>query len=435
MASTVPRGCHSDAPVAGRRWSGGRRYGDAMGDDDPDAMWRPGYTGPVVYRRAPSAGRVPARPCRRRWRPCSSCSPCWPSPAGPSSPCVHHRRDGPSALTLAPRVPAELRAAVVGDVDGRVGSLVAGRTTAPSSWASTAGGRASSRSTPPRAAERGATDLPKGRVESIDVLGDVVVAVSVGRDGSGMVVGVRTDEGTTSWTRSVAPGDRATVDAGQVLVSHASTGASGARLDLLDPSTGRGRRVDHGRRGVVVAGRVQRRVGDRIELVDRRVVPRRRRRRPGAARAGRRRRRRGRRHRRQASSWRRRRPSCSSTTAVASVPRCRSTRARRRCESRPPRRARSAGRFVAVQQGDHLVVLSTDGRRAARAVVGLGLDARLARRRAAPAGGDSDRQRIGRGDAAADRRRRHRRPPVGRPGRRPASRPRCACSAATGSSP
>ncbi|MBA3289720.1 MAG: PQQ-binding-like beta-propeller repeat protein [Acidimicrobiia bacterium] len=249
-----------------------------MTDDDPHAMWRPGFTGTVVYGRPdelPHASAAPPaapghRGDRRRIRMAIGLAVLAALGLGGV---VGYRSlagdDGAAdADPLRPRLPVDVRERWSVAIGGRAVSLVAGSSDdvvlavddRPNAIVALDGATGD---------VRWRAEVGGARLAALDVVGGVVVAVAVNGDATTTASAYRRDDGVRVWTRAVDAPTQVVIDGGQVLVSHPADDSSRRTLDVLDAATGDVRASITGDAVAWNRSVVQRRDGDRIELVDR----------------------------------------------------------------------------------------------------------------------------------------------------------------------
>lgn len=227
-----------------------------MRGDDPDAMWRPGYTGSFGY---PSM----SRPRRRRSRVIVLAVL---GLVGAAAGVVVLARPGGDRVDAAGQrigVAAQLRWAA--SLDGFAVTSAAGSADGVIVLVDPVGTEliALDAATGER---RWGLDLPGGRIDSVDVIDDVVVVSQTAKGDNAAVAGVPVRTGDIAWTHSIDRYDTV-ADEGDGRVAVVGAG----RIELLD--------VHDGTTMAAVDGEVswsrsatQRRLGGRLEVLDRRTL-------------------------------------------------------------------------------------------------------------------------------------------------------------------
>jgi outer membrane protein assembly factor BamB len=246
--------------------------------DDPDAMWKPGYTGNVVYHAA--ARSNPPPPARRRL-----------ALVGISVVAIVVGGLASSRLTddVTPatsserdRIPVDAREQWTAGLDATAVTAVTGTsdtvlaTTGPEPMLvalAVESGR-----------ERWRARVPRSEVVALEVVEGVVIAVSLDVDGEQSMAAFDARDGRVLWTETLAAGGQALLAEGQILVIRFGASGRVVAVELLDPATGERRARVAGDEVSLSPAAVQRRDGPVIEWYERRSFePRGRVRLPGEA--------------------------------------------------------------------------------------------------------------------------------------------------------
>jgi outer membrane protein assembly factor BamB len=192
---------------------------------DPDAIWKPGYTGEVVWE--------PRRPPRRRWVNLTAVVGMAVVAGGVVAWSI--TRDGERAESAGDRIPAHaderwtvtLDASSVGTVSGTGDTIVAAVGPEPRLVALDADS----------GAERWRVPAPEDSLISLDVVDDVVVADYLDAGGDQSLAGFDLDDGHRLWTARVARG-RGSVITDALFVPRHDPAQVTAVVDLVDVTSG-----------------------------------------------------------------------------------------------------------------------------------------------------------------------------------------------------
>jgi outer membrane protein assembly factor BamB len=232
--------------------------------DDPDAMWKPGFTGEVVYPGPRSADR-PSRSNRRRLAIVGIGVVGLLAGGVAISRLAHDV--APAGSSERDRIPvharerwtATLDAASVDAVTATPDTVVAATGPEPTLVALAAdSGR-----------ERWRAPVPWPDVVALEVVDGVVVAVSLDEAGEQSIAGLDLRDGRVLWAETLAAGGQAQLAEGQIVVVRFGTSGRVIAVELVDPATGERRRSVAGDEVSLSSRSVQRRDGDVIEWYER----------------------------------------------------------------------------------------------------------------------------------------------------------------------
>jgi outer membrane protein assembly factor BamB len=224
---------------------------------DPDAIWKPGYTGEIVYPAPP-----PESPPRRRpWLVGIGVVAAAAAVVGVTVSRLAHDRDAGGSST-PDRIPTQLRERWTTTLDRPVVTV----TGTEDVIVALAGGELVTLD-PASGSERWRVPAP-AEVGELEVIDGVVVFHDVSPDGSALAA-FDVDDGRRVWSKTLRRGPDVTLADDELVVPGFGAGGMVSSLEFLDPRTGDRRAAFEGEEISMSSTAIRRRVDDRVEWYDR----------------------------------------------------------------------------------------------------------------------------------------------------------------------
>jgi hypothetical protein len=227
--------------------------------DDPDEIWKPGYTGEIVY---PTAATASPRPSRRRWLTAVAVVvAAVAATAVVMVPRLSGDDDGTEASALD-RIPTQIRARWTARFDGPVGAVtgtedvIVARAGAELVALDAGSG-----------AELWRVPVP-GEAGELEVMDGVVVYHDVA-DTPQSLAGFDLHDGHRLWSMELRQGPQMTLAGDNVVIPGFSASGMVNFVEFLDPQTGGRLAAFEGQEIALSSTAIRRRVGDVVEWYDR----------------------------------------------------------------------------------------------------------------------------------------------------------------------
>ncbi len=233
-----------------------------MASQDPDAIWKPGYTGEIVYPAAPPTGDSAPR---RRAR-LVGVGVLAAALVGVTVSRLGNDRD--AGETSPDRIPTEVRERWTTTLDRPVATVTGNADVV----VALAGGELVTLDAG-SGSERWRVPAP-ARVGELEVIDSVVVFHDVSPDGSTLAA-FDVGDGHLVWSKMLRRGPDVTLADDELVVPGFGAGGMVSSLEFLDARTGRRRAAFEGEEVSMSSTAIRRRVDDRVEWYDRDTFDRR----------------------------------------------------------------------------------------------------------------------------------------------------------------
>ncbi len=229
-----------------------------MASEDPDAIWKPGYTGEIVYRPAPSEA---TRPSRRRRLVLGIGVAAVAAIVGLAVPRLTGDREGSDASALD-RIPTQIRERWTATLNRPVGPV-----TGTDDVTVARAGRELVALDAHTGTELWRVPAP-GDVGELEVMDGVVVYHDVtGRPQS--LAGFDLEDGHRLWSKRLRQGPEMTLAGDHLVIPGFSAGGMVNSVEFLDPRTGSRLAAFEGEDIALSSTAIRRRVDDVVEWYDR----------------------------------------------------------------------------------------------------------------------------------------------------------------------
>jgi hypothetical protein len=230
-----------------------------VASEDPDAIWKPGYTGEIVYPAAPSAANRPSR--RRRFVVAAAGVVVLAAIAIVTVPRLTGDSDGTDASALD-RIPTHIRERWTAHFDQPVGAVtgtadVIVARAGPELVALDAGSGAELWRAP-----------ASGDAGELEVMDGVLVSHDVASDPQSLA-GFDLHDGHRLWFKELRQGPPMTLAGDEVVIPGFSAAGMVTSAEFLDPRTGKRLAAFEGQEIAMSSTAIRRRVGDEVEWYDR----------------------------------------------------------------------------------------------------------------------------------------------------------------------
>ena len=227
-----------------------------MATQDPDAIWKPGYTGEIVYPAAPPTQGSPPR--RRPWLVGLGVA----AAAAVVGVAVSRLGTDPDAGESPDRIPTQLRERWTTTLDRPVVTV-----TGTADVVVALAGAEVVTLDAGSGAERWRVPAP-AEVGELDVIDGVVVFHDVSPDSSALTA-FDVGDGHRVWSKTLRRGPDVTLADDRLVVPGFGAGGMVSSLEFLDPRTGRRLAAFEGEEVSMSSTAIRRRVDDRVEWYDR----------------------------------------------------------------------------------------------------------------------------------------------------------------------